>query len=409
MNRGDMHWDLNSSVYEVPKNSGRKAIFASSLWIGGLDAGNTLHQAAMTYRQTGNDYWPGPLDTITGTTDSVTSAMYDKIWKLDRWQIAEFITMFANGSVTAGTYIPAANIIDWPAHGSGTYTRNMAPFIDVNGDGLYNPMTDGDYPKIKGDQMCYWIFNDNLNIHGETGGQALKVEIHASAYAFSCDSLSDSLKALNYTTFYNYDIFNRSSFSYHDAYISLWQDGDLGGYNDDYVGCNRTGNYSFQYNGDDTDESLSGVLSYGYNPPMYSNVILNGPPAPSADGVDNDNDGTMDEPGERNLMTNVLNYNNSSHSVTGNPSTASQFYNYMRNRWKDGSPTIYGGDGTGVGGQYNYMYDGVPGSVGWSEVSENNPFVDRRIVMSCGPFNFAPAEMVNFNMAIVFTRDDNPV
>jgi hypothetical protein len=409
LNRGDMHWDLTQSAYEVPKNSGRKAIFTSSLWIGGLDNGGTLHQAAMTYRQTGNDYWPGPLDTLTGTTDSATSAMYDKIWKLDRWQIDEFRTMFANGSVSSGAYVPAYNIIHWPAHGAGAYTRSMAPFVDVNGDGNYNPMMDGDYPKIKGDQMCYWIFNDNLNVHTETGAPALKVEVHASAYAYNCDSLSDSLKALNYTTFYNYDIFNRSSFSYHDTYLSFWMDGDVGGYNDDYVGCNRFGNYSFQYNADSIDESLSGLLGYGENPPMISNVILKGPVAPSADGIDNDNDGTTDEAGERNLMTNVLNYNNNNNPVNGNPSFAGDFYNYMRSKWRDGSPTVYGGDGTGAGSLYNFMYDGVPGPVGWSEVSEGNSFVDRRIVMSCGPFNFAPAEQVNYTMAIVYSRDDNPV
>jgi hypothetical protein len=409
MNRGDMHWDLQQSMYEVPKNSGRKAIFASSLWIGGLDNGGALHQAAMTYRQTGNDYWPGPLDTLTGTTDSLTSYNYDKIWKLDRWEIDEFRTMFANGSVTAGTYIPSYNIINWPAHGGGAYTRSMAPFVDVNGDGIYNPMVDGDYPKIKGDQMCYWIFNDNLNIHTETGGQSLKVEVHASAYAYNCDSITDSLKALNYTTFYNYEIYNRSSLVYHDVYLSMWEDGDLGGYNDDYVGCNPSSNYTFQYNGDDFDESVSGVLPYSSNPPMYSNVILNGPAAPAADGIDNDNDGVIDEAGEKNLMTHVLNYNNNSNPVNGNPSNAGEFYNYMQNKWKDGSPVVYGGDGTGTGTPYRFMFDGVPGQPGWSETTLGNPFVDRRIVTSSGPFNLNPAEHVNFNYAIVFTRDDLPI
>jgi hypothetical protein len=404
LNRGDMHWDLTQSAYEVPKNSGRKTIFASSLWIGGLDAGNSLHQAAMTYRQTGNDYWPGPLDTLTATTDSTTSAAYDKIWKLDRWEIDEFRTMFANGSVTAGTYIPAYNIINWPAQGAGAYTRSMAPFVDVNGDGLYNPMTDGDYPKIKGDQMCYWIFNDNLNVHTETGGQALRVEVHASAYAYACDSIADSLKALNYTTFYDYEIFNRSSFGYHNVYLGLWEDGDLGNYTDDYVGCNPSGNYSFQYNGDNVDESISGLLGYGSHPPMISNVILNGPLAPAADGVDNDNDGTIDEAGEKNLMTNVLNYNNNSNPVNGNPNNAADFYNYMHSKWRTGADVIYGGDGTGPGTPSNFMYDGVPGAAGWSEATLGNPFVDRRILMNCGPFNLNPAQHVNFNFAIVFTQ-----
>lgn len=409
LNRGDMHWDLNSAGYEVPKNSGRNAIFASSLWIGGLDAGNNLHQAAMTYRQTGNDYWPGPLDTITATTDSVTSFNYDKIWKLDRWQIDEFRTMFANGSVVSGTYTPAANIINWPANGTGTYTRNMAPFVDVNGDGIYNPLVDGDYPKIKGDQMCYWIFNDNLHPHTETGAQPLRVEVHASAYAYACDSITDSLKALNYTTFYNYEIYNRGSLAFHDTYVSLWEDSDLGGYGDDYVGCNPAGNYAFQYNSDSVDEGLNGVLGYGHNPPMISSVILDGPIAPSGDGVDNDNDGIVDEVGERNLMTRVINYNNSSDPVNGNPNTPADYYNYMQGLWQDGSPIAYGSlYGTGAGAPTNFMYDGIPGEPGWSDATLMNPSIDNRISMSCGPFSLDPLQHVSFTFAVVYSRDNNP-
>ena len=408
LDRGDMHWDLTSAGYEVPKNQGVNAIFASSLWIGGLDNGGTLHQAAMTYRQTGNDYWPGPLDTITGTTDSTASASFDKIWKLDRWKIDEFRTNFANGNVTSGTYIPDPDIINWPAVGSGNYGKDMAPFVDVNGDGLYNPMVDGDYPKIKGDQMCYWIFNDNLHAHTETGGQAFKVEVHASAYAYNCDSINDSLKALNYTTFYDYEIYNRSTSNYHNTYVGLWEDSDLGGYNDDYLGCNPSDNYSFTYNGDSVDVSTGGVASYGANPPMLSNVILNGPLAVPGDGIDNNNNGVIDEAGEKNLMTHVLNYNNNTNPLNGNPGAAANFYDYMQSKWKDGSNVTYGGDGLGAGTPYNFMYDGVPSLPGWSEATLADPFVDRRIVMTCGPFNLDAAQHVNFNYAIVYTRDDQP-
>jgi hypothetical protein len=409
LNGGDMHWDLANGSYEVPKGSGINAIFSSSLWLGGIDAGGSLHQAAQTYRQTGNDYWPGPLDTITGSINLATSHMYDSIWKLNKWEIDEFRTMFATGSVTAGTYTPVNNIINWPAHGTGNYSRNLAPFVDVNGDGLYKPLIDGDYPKIKGDQMCYWIFNDNLAIHTETGGLPFKVEIHASAYAYNCDSITDSLRVLNHTTFYDYEIYNRGAINYHDVFVGLWEDADLGGYGDDYVGCNPAENYSFQYNGDAFDETVAGAAGYGANPPIISNVILNGPLAEPSDGIDNNNNGTVDEPGEKNLMTHVLNYNNNTNPVNGNPSNAGEFYNYMTSKWKDGSPTVYGGDGTGPGTPTNFMFSGLLDGTPWSEISENNPFVDRRINMSCGPFNLNPAQHVNFSFAIIYTRNTNPV
>jgi hypothetical protein len=58
---GDMWWDQGLEVarYEVPKGSGKHSYFAAALWIGGLDQGGQLRTAAQTYRQTGNDFWPG--------------------------------------------------------------------------------------------------------------------------------------------------------------------------------------------------------------------------------------------------------------------------------------------------------------------------------------------------------------
>ena len=67
LNGGDMWWDLNNPKYEIPKvsdaNSVRKhSLFAGALWIGGLGRGDgNLRMAAMTYRQRGNDFWPGCL------------------------------------------------------------------------------------------------------------------------------------------------------------------------------------------------------------------------------------------------------------------------------------------------------------------------------------------------------------
>ena len=61
LNGGDMWWDLASAKYEVPKvqpgQVSKCSIFAGALWIGGVTNGN-LREAAQTYRQSGNDYYP---------------------------------------------------------------------------------------------------------------------------------------------------------------------------------------------------------------------------------------------------------------------------------------------------------------------------------------------------------------
>ncbi|TND08816.1 MAG: hypothetical protein FD123_2032 [Bacteroidetes bacterium] len=412
MNRGDMHWDGSSSPkYEVPKDSGAHSIFASALWIGGLDQGGSLHMAAMTYRQSGMDFWPGPLDTINGATDSSTSAVYDRIWKVDRNQISEFQYYFGNGSVQNGTYIPARDIIEWPAHGGGNYSRNLAPFVDVDGNGIYDPLTGGDYPKIKGDQMLWWVFNDNLAAHTETGGQPLKFEFHASAYVYTCPSIHDSDRVLNYTTLYNFRIFNRSGITYDSVGIGIFQDSDLGAYDDDYVGCYPAGNYGYIYNGDMNDgNSMSPQPgTYGGGPPMMSTVILNGPEADPGDGEDNDNDGITDEPGEKNLMTGFKYYNND-FSSTGNPQSDTNFYSYIRTQWLDGTPQTYGGNGYGGLQVHDFMFDGWPyDTTGWSEETLGNVPSDRRFLLSCGTFTFPPNEVNEFDYALVWSRDTSLV
>jgi hypothetical protein len=69
-----MWWDLNNPKYEIPKvtdpNAVRKhSLFSGAIWIGGRDNGGNLKLAAMTYRQRGSDFWPGPLETTTAATD----------------------------------------------------------------------------------------------------------------------------------------------------------------------------------------------------------------------------------------------------------------------------------------------------------------------------------------------------
>ena len=91
---GDMWWNLADAQYEVPKGSGLNSLFAGSLWIGGVDAGGQLKVAAMTYRQSGSDFWPGPLDIATGSITSDECTNWDKHFKINRLDVEEHVTIF---------------------------------------------------------------------------------------------------------------------------------------------------------------------------------------------------------------------------------------------------------------------------------------------------------------------------
>lgn len=400
---GDMHWDYSNPEYEVPKGSNKHSIFASALWIGGYDAGDNLHLAGQTYRQTGTDYWPGPVDGISIPFDSSSCIAFDKIWKMDKWKVEEFKNQFLAGNVINGSYTVPSEIATWPAKGNGLVTGNLAPFYDTNGDGLYDVM-DGDYPQIKGDQMLYYIFNDSLDVHTETSGLKMGVEIRASAYSFYCQNIVDTNQAINWTTFYNYEIINKSIVDYDSVFIGLWSDADLGAAIDDYVGCDTALSAGFVMNGDNNDETVQG---YGDNPPMQNIKILRGTLADPGDGIDNNLNGIIDEAGERTSMNHFQHYDNVNNSPTGNPNNSYDFYNYMRSVWLNGQHVTYGGDGFSIPGtETNFMFSGIPYSgIGWTELITGNPVGDRRFVLSSGPFTMLAGETATLDFAYIFTWD----
>lgn len=413
MNRGDMHWDIGGSgntSYEVPIGNNTHSSFASAIWMGGLDASNQLHTAAQMYRQTGNDFWPGPLDTTSAGADTISAVNYDKIWKVSYTDINNFITQFNLGNVPL-SYTPTPDMVNWPAHGAGSKAKNLAPFVDVNGDGIYN-WQQGDYPKIKGDQTLYFIFNDKLGPHSETGGLPFGVEIHCMAYAYGCPTVLNGRNELAYTTFYDYKIYNRSNSNYHDVYFGYWSDIDLGCYLDDYIGSSPQNNLGFCYNSDNDDATCAGANGYGLYPPAIGNTILKGPKANLNDLIDNDNDGQIDEAGEECLMNIFDFFNNSVGSFTlgsTNPSTQYHYNNYLRGRWKDSTFFTCGGNAYGGTTPTNFVYpwanyNGNPCGT-WTESTAGNLAGDRRFVLSSGPFDLPAKGNTEVEYALVWSVD----
>ena len=408
---GDMWWNLSDARYEIPKGGNKHSMFAGALWIGGVDDGGQLKVAAMTYRQSGNDFWPGPLNTSNATISPEECNKWDKHFKLERSDVEEYVARFGIDP----TYVIPQSILDWPAHGDPTQGQDefLAPFFDVNGNGLYEPY-DGDYPdynitgtndaaKLYGDQTLFWIFNDKGNIHTETEAEPLGVEIHAQAFGFTSDN------EVNDMTFYNYKIINRSTLPLNNTYFGQWVDPDLGYYLDDYVGCDVGLGLGFCYNGDAEDEGAQG---YGFNPPAIGVDFFQGPIADPGDGIDNDRDGVVDEAGEQIIMSKFVYYNND-FTVTGNPESGTDIYNYLRGIWKDNVPMTYGGDGHGGGvgsttTECNFMFPGTSDASfpaqEWTEVTAGNVPADRRFLQSAGPFTLEPGAVNTITTGVVWAR-----
>lgn len=427
---GDMWWDLNTNPkYEIPKGSGKHSNFASSIWIGGMDNGGNLKVAAMTYRQSGNDFWPGPLDMTNATIEASTCKEYDRHWKITRADVEEYIANCIPGSGPVGGYDVPDDIETWPGNGNQSLNQDqfLAPFRDLNNNGLYD-IYNCEYPdyditgqlgcqaQLFGDQTLWWVFNDKGNNHTEfLLGQPIGIEIHAQAFAFATND------EINNMTFYKYKVINRSTFTINDCYFGQWTDSDLGKYNDDYVGCDVVRGLGFCYNGDADDD---GQFGYGINPPAAGLDFFEGPVADAGDNVDNDRDGIVDEQGELIIMSKFVYYNND-FSITGNPEDAPDVYNYLRGLWKDGTPMTYGGNGYGGSDVCDFMFPGSTdqqwgwGTGGtanppnpnvrppWDETTVGNTPADRRFLQSAGPFTLAPGAVNYVTVGAVWARASN--
>ena len=88
------------------------------------------------------------------------------------------------------------------------------------------------------------FFNDKGNIHTETTGDPIGMEIRAQAFAFATND------EVNLMTFYNYELINRGTQTLYETYFSQYLDCDIGNYSDDYVGCDVSRGLGYTYNGD---------------------------------------------------------------------------------------------------------------------------------------------------------------
>ena len=484
----------NDAAYECPKGSGETVIYAGALWMGGTDPNNQLRIAALTFRS-GNDFWAGPLsvdgggsfDVNQGTLDwgfadiSPEVCMeYDNFYITERQDVELFNAWYecsndpnCDVSVEYPDYQIPSSILQWPGNFNidldytQSYDFNLAPFYDRNSDGVYNP-ADGDYPwydltnqidcrtsrrvTLYGDYNMWWVFNDKGNIHTETGGDPIGMEIRAQAFAFATNDEVNSM------TFYNYELINRSTQTLTNTYFGVYLDSDVGCSFDDYVGCDVQRGLGYCYNGNAVDAIGCGswTTPIGANPPAIGVDFFEGPYQDN-DGIDNPlttsipvalsqggipykglgigyGDGVIDN--ERFGMKRFVYFDRTLNStIYGDPQTGVDFYNYMLGFWRDNTPFVYGGTGNASDANAtsiltNYCFPGDSDPLNWGTVSAGggssvpfdfwseqyptgpgstpNPQGDRRFVQAAGPFILEPGALNNITTGVVYARAQSP-
>lgn len=340
-----------NSGFEWPKGSGKTAIYASGLWIGGIDA--ATDSICLAIAEYSSEYIPGPIALGVDINDP-------------RWKVYKIST--GDNALNNPDYA------NWPV-------EDGAPWTDVNSNGIWESGID--IPELKGNQTVWCVFNDDdPNFIHRINPQPLGVEVQLTGFAYN------QAGVLGNTIFYKWKIINKGGKNINNAYVTVWSDDDLGNSTNDLTGCDTTLGLGYTYNnGSDA--------IYGSVPPAVGFDFFQGPIVPSPG--DTAYVSGKNIPGYKNLkMTSFIRYNNDNSNI-GNPSTVQHIYNYMRSYDKNGVKLQ-----DPLGNPVDFMFPGDPnqGNNPPANWIDNNPF-DVRYMISSGPFNLAPGdtqEIVAANM-----------
>lgn len=370
--------DVQESGFESVLTSYTNTIYNSSLWLAGeYGNGNLSVAAEKSYDVSSKDFFFGPIGNYYNLPNYQN---YDRVYPITKTDIDQHNAWYncvqdpnCDVNINFPNYTIPQYILEWPAHGDVSNGEDfyLAPFEDVDGDGIYNP-ENGDYPKIKGDEAVFYVLND-FKTHVASGGAPLGVEIHVMVYAYE-----SNLEVINNTVFVNYKVFNRGKVAgFSKLKIGVYTDLDVDYFTgQDFIGCDTNRN-----------------MYYGYT-------------------VNTPND-TLGEPAQGvkflNKTMNSFTYYTSSTGSMGDPNNGvpAQFNNYLSSKWKDGSSLYYGGNGyfgnTGVSSvETNYAFSGNPSGLnGWSQDNQG----DMRGVGVIEEQNFNPHDMICFDLAYIFNLD----
>ncbi|BDS15434.1 hypothetical protein [Aureispira anguillae] len=404
---GDMWWDGTQPQYIVPNvdpASGEPEIvslYSGAIWLGAYDDGGNLILAAQTYRSSGNDYWTGPLDPDLGTIDKTDCERWDLHFTVYGDDIDALRADYLDPLSPGVQNTPSRGLLGWPGKGNPhfltingfdirEYDQDLAPFIDANSDGIYNPY-DGDHPIIEvsgcenytynnpvyADQMTWWVYNDNGNLHTQTNGQPMKMEIQATAFGYR------TTDAINNQTFYRYKLLNRNKLALNDTYFSLWTDPDLGCRSDDYIGCDTVTGMGYVYNADANDDNpCAGLAGYGTDIPALGVDYFRGP---------------LDSAGNQIGLSSFQYHIISTTDPKGIPSSAIGYYRLISGFWPNGTPITAGGNGydpsNTTAPPTPYVFPSFPNESGggaWSMCSEALNGLDQAFLHTSGPFVLKP-------------------
>ncbi len=307
-----------------------------------------------------------------------------------------------------------------------------APFVDNNGNGIYDPVLDQegypiysdstDHPGIaQADQVVWFVCNDVDVARAQNlyGSDPIGLELQVTAWMYNQPENS-----LGQAIFKRYRLINKSGKRLDRMYIAQWSDCDVGDYADDLVGCDTLLNMGFAYNGQEDDKLFT---TFDMPPPAFGYDLLQGPVVKGVPGGDLNRNGIDDArdfaivnfkqigPGYINLPMTSFGYFATGNSQWSDPLLGEyegtlQWYNLLRGFLPledlDNPTPFYEHNDPQHGKSTKFPLAGDP--------VNGDPMVDdidglggnfypgaRRFVVSSGPFVMQPADTQEVLVAVV--------
>lgn len=379
-----------------------KPDWISSMWIGGVNEDGDLLLNGFEFDQ--HCFWPGPfIENGSNSEKQESCTNWDVIFEVTGEDILLFKEIIENNTEVDIDDIPSS-IKGWPAKGNQLFIeqfdfalplQNLAPFVDVDGDGQYNPLK-GDYPDINNASIAqWWILNTGGGINSCNATSNLNAEIQVMTYAYSSTS-----PILNSSVFHDLTIVQKDNQVVDNAYFSFWQ------YisscpSRHFVGSIPDDNLAFFYEYRDSESPYC----LQYNEDFQFSIVglkqLSGPLAPR---VFNENDdliypeiGMLADTFVEQKMSSVKHYYSALQSdvepFETDPWSGAESYNYMQGLWRDGSDQLVNGVPS------KFAYPGNPANPmegDFPMCNEDRDFIDLRVLSSSGPFRMEPESRHKF-------------
>lgn len=216
---------------------GVQTVFQSSIWVSAINS--RTDSLVGVFGDYTDDMHPGEWESDPGDYTDPKYKIYTV--DIDMLNAPEYYSDFQN----------------WP-------TDQGAPFVDVDGNGIYNPLPTGtDYPKFYGDTVSWWVSADSNPVYkANVGTPPTNIEFQTMAYSFN-----RPLTAPKYdnVVFYKVLMINKGDDTLKEVLTGIWSDPDLGYASNDFVGIDVARSMAFAYNdgADDQQEAY-------YNAPEQS-------------------------------------------------------------------------------------------------------------------------------------------